>query len=148
MSASPDGVPPALLHNLKHNQVLHERVLILTVQVEDVPYADPGARLEVHDAGHGFYRVVLHYGFMEDVDVPRELASLDCIGGPFDLITASFFLGRQKLPASPDKPGMALWGERLFTGMSRWSAMGVDFFTITTNHGRTEERRVGKGGGS
>src|SRR3546814_4955319 len=52
MSASPDGVPPALLHNLKHNQVLHERVLILTVQVEDVPYADPGARLEVHDAGH------------------------------------------------------------------------------------------------
>src|SRR3546814_18815362 len=77
MSASPDGVPPALLHNLKHNQVLHERVLILTVQVEDVPYADPGARLEVHDAGHGFYRVVLHYGFMEDVDVPRELASLD-----------------------------------------------------------------------
>src|SRR3546814_19292870 len=73
MSASPDGVPPALLHNLKHNQVLHERVLILTVQVEDVPYADPGARLEVHDAGHGFYRVVLHYGFMEDVDVPREL---------------------------------------------------------------------------
>src|SRR3546814_12581888 len=75
MSASPDGVPPALLHNLKHNQVLHERVLILTVQVEDVPYADPGARLEVHDAGHGFYRVVLPYGFMEDVDVPREMAS-------------------------------------------------------------------------
>src|SRR3546814_6813631 len=107
MSASPDGVPPALLHNLKHNQVLHERVLILTVPVEDVPYADPGARLEVHDAGHGFYRVVLHYGFMEDVDVPRELASLDCIGGPFDMITASFFLGLQKLLASPDNPGMA-----------------------------------------
>lgn len=133
MSASPDGVPPALLHNLKHNQVLHERVLILTVQVEDVPYADPGARLEVHDAGHGFYRVVLHYGFMEDVDVPRELASLDCIGGPFDMMTASFFLGRQKLLASPDKPGMALWRERLFAWMSRSSESAMEFFKIPTN---------------
>ncbi|API61062.1 potassium transporter Kup [Tardibacter chloracetimidivorans] len=133
MSASPDDVPPALLHNLKHNQVLHERVLILTVQVEDVPYADPGARLEVHDAGHGFYRVVLHYGFMEDVDVPRELASLDCIGGPFDMMTASFFLGRQKLLASPDKPGMALWRERLFAWMSRSSESAMEFFKIPTN---------------
>src|SRR3546814_803816 len=132
MSASPDGVPPALLHNLKHNQVLHERVLILTVQVEDVPYADPGARLEVHDAGHGFYRVVLHYGFMEDVDVPRELASLDCIGGPFDMITASFFLGRQKLLASPDKPGMALWRERLFAWMRRSSESAMECFKIPT----------------
>src|SRR3546814_4855808 len=100
---------------------------------EDVPYADPGARLEVHDAGHGFYRVVLHYGFMEDVDVPRELASLDCIGGPFDMITASFFLGRQELLASPDKPGMALWREWLFAWMSRSSESAMEFFKIPTN---------------
>src|SRR3546814_16510643 len=70
---------------------------------------------------------------MEDVDVPRELASLDCIGGPFDMITASFFLGRQKLLASPDKPGMALWRERLFAGMSRSSESAMEFFKIPTN---------------
>src|SRR3546814_6989500 len=72
-------------------------------------------------------------GFMEDVDVPRELASLDCIGGPFDMITASFFLGRQKLLASPDKPGMALWRERLFAWMSRSSESAMEFFKIPTN---------------
>lgn len=114
MSASPESVPPALLHNLKHNQVLHERVLILTVLVEDVPYADSGKRLEAHDAGYGFYRVIIHYGFMEDVNIPRDIAALNCIGGPFDMMTASFFLGRQKLVVSTDKPGMALWRERLF----------------------------------
>jgi KUP system potassium uptake protein len=133
MSASPDGIPSALLHNLKHNQVLHERVLILTVLVEEVPYADPGNLLEVHDAGHGFYRVVLHYGFMEDVDIPRDLAALDCIGGPFDMMTASFFLGRQKLVASAEKPGMALWRERLFAWMSKSSESAMEFFKIPTN---------------
>lgn len=133
MSASPDGIPSALLHNLKHNQVLHERVLILTVLVEEVPYADPDKRLEVHDAGHGFYRVVLHYGFMEDVDIPRDLAGLDCIGGRFDMMSASFFLGRQKLVASADRPGMALWRERLFAWMSRSSESAMEFFRIPTN---------------
>ena len=133
MSASSEGVPSALLHNLKHNQVLHERVLILTVKVEEVPYADPDKRLEVHGAGDGFYRVILHYGFMEDVDIPRELAALDCIGGPFDMMTASFFLGRQKLVASADKPGMALWRERLFAWMSKSSESAMEFFKIPTN---------------
>jgi KUP system potassium uptake protein len=133
MSASSDGIPSALLHNLKHNQVLHERVLILTVQVEEVPNVDPGRRLEVHAAGHGFYRVVLHYGFMEDVDIPRDLAALDCIGGPFDMMTASFFLGRQKLVASAERPGMALWRERLFAWMSKSSESAMEFFKLPTN---------------
>lgn len=133
MSASPEGIPSALLHNLKHNQVLHERVLILTVLVEEVPYADPDTRLEVHDAGHGFYRVVLHYGFMEDVDIPRDLAGLDCIGGRFDMMSASFFLGRQKLVASADRPGMALWRERLFAWMSKSSESAMESFRIPTN---------------
>src|SRR3546814_16109994 len=91
---------------------------------------------------------------MEDVDVPRELASLDCIGGPFDMITASFFLGRQKLLASPDKPGMALWRERLFAWMSRSSESAMEFFKIPTNRvvergsqmQRSEERRLGEEG--
>ena len=133
MSASPDSIPSALLHNLKHNQVLHERVLILTVLVEEVPYIALENRLEVHDAGHGFYRVVLHYGFMEEVDIPRELAMIDSIGAPFDMMTASFFLGRQKLVASPDKPGMPLWRERLFAWMSKSSESAMESFKIPTN---------------
>lgn len=133
MSASAEGIPPALLHNLKHNQVLHERVLILTVLVDDVPYADPTTRLEAQDAGRGFYRVILRYGFMEDVDVPRELARLDAIGGAFDMMTTSFFLGRQKLVASAAKPGMALWRERLFAWMSKSSESAMEFFKIPTN---------------
>ena len=133
MSASPDGVPSALLHNLKHNQVLHERVLILTVQVADEPYVEAGQRVDVHDAGRGFYRVILHYGFMEDVDVPRDLAKLTRIGAPFDLMTASFFLGRQKLVASTRTPGMALWRERLFAWMSKSSESAMESFRIPTN---------------
>lgn len=133
MSASPDGVPSALLHNLKHNQVLHERVLILTVQVADEPYVEAGRRVDVHNAGRGFYRVILHYGFMEDVDVPRDLAKLTRIGAPFDLMTASFFLGRQKLVASTRTPGMALWRERLFAWMSKSSESAMESFRIPTN---------------
>src|SRR6185369_16163283 len=72
LSTSAETVPAALLHNLKHNQVLHTRVLILNVKVEEVPHVPADKRLEVHDAGHGFYRVVLHYGFMEEVDIPRD----------------------------------------------------------------------------
>lgn len=133
MSASPDGVPAALLHNFKHNQVLHERVLILTVQIEEVPYVDGAERLTQSDLGQGFHRIVLRYGFMDDVDVPRDLAGLQCHGGPFDMMKTSFFLGRQKLVASADKPGMALWREQLFAWMSRSSESAMEFFRIPTN---------------
>ena len=133
LSASPDAIPSALLHNLKHNQVLHDRVLILTVLVEDVPYSDPATRLEAHDAGNGFYRVILHYGFMEDVDIPRDLALLKGIGEPFDMMRTSFFLGRQKLIPSKDHPGMALWRERLFAWMSKSSESAMEFFKLPIN---------------
>jgi KUP system potassium uptake protein len=133
LSASPDSIPSALLHNLKHNQVLHERVLILTVKVEEVPFVEEDKRLKVDAAGHGFHRVILHYGFMEEVDIPRELARLDTIGEPFDMMTSSFFLGRQKLIASKDKPGMALWRERLFAWMMKSSESAMEFFKLPTN---------------
>jgi KUP system potassium uptake protein len=133
LSASPDAIPSALLHNLKHNQVLHERVLILTVSVEEVPYVDSEERLEVHGAGEGFYRVILHYGFMEEVDIPRDLARIDSIGAPFDMMSTSFFLGRQKLIASKEQPGMALWRERLFAWMSKSSESAMEFFKLPTN---------------
>jgi len=133
LSASPDAIPSALLHNLKHNQVLHDRVLILTVQVEDVPYSDPATRLEAHDASNGFYRVILHYGFMEEVDIPRDLALLTGIGEPFDMMRTSFFLGRQKLIPSKEQPGMALWRERLFAGMSKSSESAMEYFKLPIN---------------
>ena len=133
LSTSADTVPAALLHNLKHNQVLHQRVLILNVKVEDIPQVDKANRVEVHDAGHGFYRVILHYGFMEEVDIPHDLARIKTCGEPFNMMSTSFFLGRQKLVASAAKPGMALWREKLFAWMLKSSESAMEFFKLPTN---------------
>lgn len=133
LSASPDTIPSALLHNLKHNQVLHERVLIVTVLVGEVPQVGDAGRIEVEDAGEGFHRVILHYGFMEEVDIPRDLARIDSIGAPFDMMTTSFFLGRQKLIPDKDRPGMMLWRERLFAWMMKSSESAMEFFKLPSN---------------
>jgi KUP system potassium uptake protein len=133
MSSSTEGIPSALLHNLKHNQVVHERVIILTVKVEGVPHVDEANRIETVDVGHGFYRVILHYGFMEEVDIPGELQRVENVGGPFNMMTTSFFLGRQKLIATKEKPGMALWRERLFAWMLKSSESAMEFFKLPTN---------------
>jgi len=133
LSTSADVVPAALLHNLKHNQVLHSRVLILNVKVEEIPVVAAEKRLEVHDAGQGFYRVVLHYGYMEEVDIPRDLARIDTCGEPFNMMSTSFFLGRQKLIPSKKVPGMALWREKLFALMLKSSESAMEFFKLPTN---------------
>jgi len=133
LSTSADTVPAALLHNLKHNQILHERVIILNVKVEEVPHVDPARRLEIHDAGQGFYRVILHYGFMQEVDIPRDLARIKECGPAFNMMSTSFFLGRQKLIASKKRPGMALWRERLFAWMLKSSESAMEFFKLPTN---------------
>ena len=133
LSAAPDTVPAALLHNLKHNQVLHERVLILNVKVEEVPHIAPEKRVEIHEAGEGFYRVILHYGFMEEVDIPRDLSGINTCGDPFSMMSTSFFLGRQKLIASKRAPGMALWREKLFAWMLKSSESAMEFFKLPTN---------------
>jgi KUP system potassium uptake protein len=133
LSATPDSIPSALLHNLKHNQVMHGRVLILTVAVAEVPFVAPVQRIEVHDSGDGFYRVILHYGFMEETDIPRDLTGIATIGKPFDMMTTSFFLGRQKLIAAKEQPGMALWRERLFAWMTKSSESAMESFRLPTN---------------
>jgi len=133
LSTSADTVPAALLHNLKHNQVLHARVLILNVRVEEVPHVHAEKRIEVHDAGEGFYRVILHYGFMEEVDIPRDLAAIKTCGEPFHMMSTSFFLGRQKLIASKRHAGMALWREKLFALMLKSSESAMEFFKLPTN---------------
>ena len=133
LSGAADTVPAALLHNLKHNQVLHSRVLILHVRVEEVPHVPPDKRVELHEAGQGFYRVILHYGFMQEVDIPRDLATINTCGEPFNMMSTSFFLGRQKLIASKKVAGMALWREKLFAWMMRSSESAMEFFKLPTN---------------
>ncbi len=133
LSTSAETVPAALLHNLKHNQVLHQRVIILNVKVEEVPHVECGKRIEIHDAGQGFYRVILHYGFMEEVDIPRDLAGIKTCGEPFNMMSTSFFLGRQKLIPSKKHPGMALWREKLFAWMLKSSESAMEFFKLPTN---------------
>jgi KUP system potassium uptake protein len=132
LTSAPDGVPHALLHNLKHNKVLHERVVLLTVKIEDVPYVDDHRRTAMDDLGQGFYRLVIHYGFMQEPDVPAALAQVKDCGAQFKMMDTSFFLARQTLLAS-SRPGMALWRERLFSWMLRNAESAMEFFRLPTN---------------
>ncbi|WP_209347357.1 potassium transporter Kup [Pontixanthobacter sp. CEM42] len=132
MASAKGGVPSALLHNIKHNKVLHERVVILTIQIAEIPYVDPDGRCEYYDLGDGFFRAVLHYGFMEATDVPEGLKSMAVCGGEFDMMHTSFFLSRQTLLPS-DKPGMPIWREKIFAWMLRNSATAMEFFRLPTN---------------
>ena len=132
MASSTAGVPSALLHNIKHNKVLHERVVILTVQIADIPYVDPARRCEYHDLGDGFYRAILHYGFMESTDVPTGLKTMQQCGGEFDMMQTSFFLSRQTLLPS-DNPAMPIWREKIFAWMLRNAATAMEFFRLPTN---------------
>ena len=132
MTSSANGVPHALLHNLKHNKVLHERVILLTCKIEDVPYVPLDKRVTTIDYSAGFYRVVLRYGFMEEVDVPAELADLQACGPQCRMMDTSFFLARQTLLASA-RPGMAIWREKLFAWMLRNAESAMEFFKLPTN---------------
>jgi len=132
MTSAAKGVPHALLHNLKHNKVLHERVILLTVRIEDVPYVITDKRLATEDYGCGFFRVVLRYGFMEEMDVPAELGKLENCGARAKMMDTSFFLARQTLIAS-SRPGMAIWREKLFSWMLRNAESAMEFFKLPTN---------------
>jgi KUP system potassium uptake protein len=132
MASAAAGVPTALLNNIKHNRVLHERVVILTVKIDDAPMVDDAHRAAVENLGCGFYRMALHFGFLEETDVPAALATVTVCGEPFDMMQTSFFLSRQSLIAT-DKPGMAIWREKLFAWMLRNAASAMEFFRLPTN---------------
>ena len=132
MTSAASGVPHALLHNLKHNKILHERVVLLTVRIEDVPYVMEERRLETRDYGAGFFRVLLRYGFMEEINVPAALAQLKDIGPQCRMMDTSFFLARQTLLPS-SRPGMAIWREKLFAWMLRNAESAMEFFKLPTN---------------
>lgn len=132
MSGNLHIAPSALLHNLKHNQVLHRRILILSVVTEDVPHVAEAQRCELDDAGEGIYLLVLHYGFMDEPDVPKVLSTLEVGGKPFRMLETTFFLGRETIIPSA-RPGMALWRERLFRLMSRNARTATSFFGLPPN---------------
>jgi KUP system potassium uptake protein len=131
LTGNPDYVPTSLLHNLKHNKVLHERVLFVTVQNEDVPEIVPSRRTAVSELASGVHRVVLRYGFMESPNIPRELEELgESIG--YDPMQASYFLGREVIvPAmAPKMPWWRLW---LFLVMARNAVPATEFFRIPSD---------------
>jgi KUP system potassium uptake protein len=132
MTSTPDGVPHALLHNLKHNKVLHERVILLTVKIMDVPAVEQDGRCKLEDLGRGFFRLVLYYGFMQEPDVPAALKSLTGCGQSFKMMDTSFFLARQTLLPS-SRPGMPIWREKLFAWMLRNAESAMEFFRLPTN---------------
>ena len=132
MASAASGVPSALLHNIKHNRILHERVIVLTVQIEDVSFVRSGERIVCKDLGEGFYRVKMRFGFLEETNVPATLDLVDFCGPKFDMMNTSFFLSRQTLIASKI-PGMAIWREKVFAWMLRNAANAMEFFKLPSN---------------
>ncbi|MES2918171.1 MAG: potassium transporter Kup [Pseudomonadota bacterium] len=132
MTGSHQYVPHAMLHNIKHNKVLHERNVLLTLVTRDIPFVPEADRLKVTTIAHNFYLIYGYYGFKEQPDVPALLAECAREGLEFDMMDTSFFLSRERIISSV-APGMALWREKLFVGMSRNAAAATDFFQIPTN---------------
>ena len=132
LTAAAEGVPHALLHNLNHNKVLHERIVLLTVSTIDIPHVPDEERIEILPLGSDFYRVVVRYGFKDDPDVPRALGLAAAKGLKFQMMETSFFLSRQTLIPKVG-PGMALWQEKLFALMSRNASSATTFFKIPAN---------------
>jgi KUP system potassium uptake protein len=132
MTANDSLAPHALLHNLKHNKVLHERNVLLTVQTLDTPQAEPQEQLELVPLTDGFARLVLRVGFAEDTDVPRLLARCSRLGARFDMMDTTFFLSRETVVATPGS-GMALWREQLFAFLARNAMPATAFFGIPGN---------------
>jgi KUP system potassium uptake protein len=129
MTSNLQGTPPTLLHNLQHNKVLHERVILLTVVTSDIPHVSAKDRSEVEALGHGFYRLTLRYGFMEEPDVPAALSEASRRGFMIDLNETTFFLGVETLLAT-GRPGLPLWRERLFVLIARNAVRANAFFKI------------------
>jgi len=132
LTSDPDVAPSALMHNLKHNKVLHERILIMSVKTEETPRVSPANRYELAKISDDFTRITLHYGYMEIPRVPAALANLRKAGLKFDIMTTSFFLGRRTIKPSANS-GMPHWQDMLFIQLSRQAATATDFFAIPSD---------------
>jgi KUP system potassium uptake protein len=129
LAADPTGTPLALLHNVKHNKVVHEQNVLLTLATEDVPLVAEAERMSVWPLGQGFFRVIAHYGFMDLPDVPLLLRQARSAALPIDLERTSYFLGRERLIPS-GRSGLARWRERLFSLMSQNAQSATAYFRI------------------
>ncbi len=131
LTATTEGVPAALLHNLKHNQTVHERTVLTTVTTAETPYVPDSERITLTDLGSGFYRLIIRYGFMQSPDVPAALTACKAHGLDFELMRTSFFLSRETIVPSL-YPGMARWRELLFAFMALNATSATKFFNIPT----------------
>jgi KUP system potassium uptake protein len=127
-----DGVPHAMLHNLLHNKVLHERVVFLTVHIADEPYVDAASRIRITGLGHGCHQVDVRFGFKDEPDIPGILGLCAAHGLAFDMMQTSFFVARQTVISTPGG-GMAPWREHLFVAMQRNARDAADYYRIPTN---------------
>ena len=132
LTSTPERVPHALLHNLKHNKVLHERVVFMTIVTRDIPFVAPEERIEISTLGSDFYRVFAYYGFKEEPDVPEVMEEASRKGFIFEMMETSFFVSRETLIPSV-RPGMVMWRERLFSSMSKNAVKASDFFHVPAN---------------
>lgn len=132
MTPNPDGVPHAMLHNLKHNKVLHEKVMILTVKFLDVPHTNTEERVTVEAMLHEFYRVTVRYGFKDEPDLPRDLALCASRGIAVEPMETSFFIGKEILIPS-EKTGMAIWRKKIFIGLFRTAETITNQFKLPPN---------------
>jgi KUP system potassium uptake protein len=132
LTSRPEGAPSGLLHNIKHNEVLHARNILVTVQTAEVPYVEDADRIEVIDLGHTFYRVFVRYGFMEQPNLPAALEGCGRKGLEIDLNKTSFFVSREVVVPKMTPP-MMLWRELYFIWMLRNAQSASDFFQIPAN---------------
>ncbi|HEY4126503.1 MAG TPA: potassium transporter Kup [Gammaproteobacteria bacterium] len=130
MTAPNLGTPPMLQHHLEHNQVLHEQIVLLTVLTDDVPFVHPIQRLEVQKLELGFYRVNVHYGFMQIPNIPQCFRRAKDFGLSIDPETVTYYLGRETLVSTKHWPSMMGWREKLFAFMSRNAIRATDFYQI------------------
>jgi KUP system potassium uptake protein len=129
MNGNASRTPSALLHNLEHNKVLHQRVLFLTVKTKQVPFVAADERVEIESLGNGFDRLKVYYGFMEDPDIPKVLKNVRLPGWAYDADDSTYFLGRETLIAARH-PRMALWREKIFSFISHNATSATAYFCI------------------
>jgi KUP system potassium uptake protein len=132
MTSTSGGIPPVLLHHFKHNKVLHQQVVLLSIQTEDVPVVSGRDRVFVEELGYGFYRVTAHYGFMQNPNVIKLLRRAQRLGLNCDPETTSFYLGRETLLVT-GRSRMARWRKMLFAFLSRNSRTATSFFGLPPN---------------
>ena len=126
-------VPAALLHNIKHNKVLHERVVLMKIETEDIPHVADDQRIEVKHLEHNFHTVSVRYGFMDEPNVPRAMAQLRLMNFRFNLLETSFFVGREKVVCADGRRGLWSWRKRLFIFLQRTMLSATEYFRIPSN---------------